>query len=57
VENMCVCLLLSTFDKAVRVGTREEPGTLTQGGAVFSLPFFLTPAFHTIPLANAFNSA
>ena len=35
-ENMCVCLLLSTFDKAVRVGTGEEPGTLTQGGALLS---------------------
>ena len=27
----------STYYKAVRDGTREEPGTLTQGGALFSL--------------------
>ena len=30
---MCVCLLL----QYLLHGTREEPGTLTQGGALFSL--------------------
>jgi hypothetical protein len=34
--NECV-YYCSTYHKVVRVGTREEPGTFTQGGALFSL--------------------
>jgi hypothetical protein len=38
--RLCVCLLLQylfMIKLFTRGGTREEPGTLTQGGALFSL--------------------
>jgi hypothetical protein len=35
--RMCVCVYYcSAYYKVVRIGTREEPGTLTQGVALFS---------------------
>jgi hypothetical protein len=40
-ESVCVCLLLQyllqSCSRGVGDGTREEPGTLTQGGVLFSL--------------------
>jgi len=35
VTGACVFYYCRTYYKAVRVGTREEPGTLTQGAPVF----------------------
>jgi hypothetical protein len=38
VEDMCVFITTcATRDDEPRPGTREEPGTFTQGGALFSL--------------------